>query len=114
MVALRLAKEGCDLCLTARSAEALAEVAAECEKEGVKVVFVAADAKNTAELTAAIDKCVAELGGLTIVINNGSFSFPPFPSFATALSPFPLSSFPLSLPISSLFCTFLLVFFFVY
>jgi NAD(P)-dependent dehydrogenase (short-subunit alcohol dehydrogenase family) len=75
VIALRLAKEGCDLCLTARSAEALAEVAAECEKEGVKVVYIVADAKNTAELTAAVDKCVAELGGLSIVINNGHFPF---------------------------------------
>ena len=72
-IAIKLAQEGANVCVTARSADALAEVVAECENFGVKAISVVADASSSDELRKAIDTCVAELGGLSIVINNGKW-----------------------------------------
>ncbi len=70
-IARRLATEGTNLVLTARSREALERVASEIASEsGVRVVAIAADltkAEDRARLTA---QARSEFGGIDILINN--------------------------------------------
>ena len=70
-IALKLASEGVHVCITARSSDKLDEVVQECEQKGVKALGIACDASDLDMMRSAIDRCVEELGGLTILVNNG-------------------------------------------
>lgn len=72
-IALKLAGEGVNICVTARSKEALDQVVAECEQKGVKALGIPADATDSGQLIEALDKCVEVFGKLSILINNGKF-----------------------------------------
>ena len=65
--AQRLAEEGCDVVLVARSADALAQAAAEIRaRHQVQAIAIAADLSRQAE----IERVAAEVGALDILVNN--------------------------------------------
>ena len=64
------AKAGYDLALLARTEATLAEVVERCEAEGVRAVGMAVDVSDERAVSAAVTRCVDELGGLSVVINN--------------------------------------------
>ncbi|MCG8422291.1 MAG: SDR family oxidoreductase [Proteobacteria bacterium] len=70
-VAAELANEGADLLLCARGAEALAETRkAIAAKSDVRVVALAADLTDPAEVTRVVDTGIAELGRIDILVTN--------------------------------------------
>ncbi|WP_239521058.1 SDR family NAD(P)-dependent oxidoreductase [Pseudooceanicola aestuarii] len=69
MVAARvLAGAGCHLVLTAGSAEALDQIAAECRELGAKVTTMNARPDDAATCTAMVDRAVADHGALDILV----------------------------------------------
>ncbi|MFD1702372.1 SDR family oxidoreductase [Methylopila henanensis] len=74
-IAKRLAAEGADVVITyERSAEKAEAVAAEIRALGRKGVAIQADAADVAATQAAVEKTVAELGGLDILVNNAGIA----------------------------------------
>lgn len=70
-IALKLAQDGADVAITyEKSAEKAEALAAEIRGLGRKAVAIQADAANLEASVAAVDKTVADLGGLDILINN--------------------------------------------
>jgi 3-oxoacyl-[acyl-carrier protein] reductase len=65
-----LAKEGCNVALSARGAERLAAAVKDMQSHGVKAVGVVADLASEQGCKELIDKAAAELGGLDILVNN--------------------------------------------
>lgn len=68
--AYELAKEGCNLVITARREERLKEVAAKCEALGVKVVYTLGDAREEQTAIETVKACVENFGKVDILINN--------------------------------------------
>jgi len=68
--ALELAAEGCHVALAARSTPDLQRVAAACSALGVKALVLPADLTDMAVLRGLVERCVAELGGLNILVAN--------------------------------------------
>lgn len=78
-IALALAAEGVDVGLIARTEKDVADVAAEIGSKGVKAAYATADVSNRAEVEAAIEKIVGQLGEIDILINNaGTATFGKF------------------------------------
>ena len=78
-IALRLAAAGADVVITARSADALAEVARDIESRGRRCIVVAVDVTAEGAADAIVQAAVEGLGGLDILVNNAggnSFSVP--------------------------------------
>ena len=69
-IVLRLADEGCAVGLCARDADEVQRTAGELRTLGVGAHGVAADVTDEAALTAAVDECARELGGLDLVVAN--------------------------------------------
>jgi short-subunit dehydrogenase len=69
-IARALAREGMNVVLTARSAEALEGVRREVEALGVRAVAVPGDVGNHADLQAMVVKAMSELGSIDVVVNN--------------------------------------------
>src|SRR5262245_41461598 len=70
-VALRLAEEGIDVALTyQRSAEAAEEIAGKIRALGRNALAIQADCADPAAVAGAVERVVAELGGLDILVNN--------------------------------------------
>jgi len=67
--AIRLSNEGCHVFCVGRKEEALKETQRLCNT-GVKVLYSAFDITHTDKLQEAITRCVKELGGLNILVNN--------------------------------------------
>jgi len=77
--ALRLARRGASLALCARSAEPLAEVAAECEAEGAEVLRQALDVSDEEAVEALAAATVERFGRLDVWVNNaGTIAYGPF------------------------------------
>jgi citronellol/citronellal dehydrogenase len=84
-MALRLAKEGCNVVIAAKTSDphpklagTIHSVAAEVEALGVGALPVMCDVRSEESVQAAIDACVAKFGGLDILINNaGAISLTP-------------------------------------
>ena len=68
--AKRLAADGFAVAVLDLSEADGAETVAEIEKAGGKAIAVGADVSNAEQVTAAVDKVVAELGEPTVLINN--------------------------------------------
>ena len=68
--ALRLAREGADVAVTGRRAELLDQVASEVRALGRRALAIAGDARDEAHAKDAVARTVAELGGLTVLVNN--------------------------------------------
>ncbi|MDP6942536.1 MAG: SDR family NAD(P)-dependent oxidoreductase [Myxococcota bacterium] len=64
------ARAGYDLALLARTASALTEVVGRCEAHGVRALAIPVDVRDEAAVAEAVARCVADLGGLSVVINN--------------------------------------------
>ena len=70
-IALKLAQDGADVAVTyEKSADKAEALAAEIRALGRKAVAIQADAANLDASVAAVDKTVADLGGLDILVNN--------------------------------------------
>lgn len=77
--ALMLAQAGADLALTARTQADLDAVAAEIRALGRRAITVAGDISDEATMDALVARTVAELGKLTILINNAGGTGPNHP-----------------------------------
>ena len=78
-IALKLAKEGANIVIAAKSVEenpklggTIFSAAKEIEDAGGKALAVQCDIRFEDQIQAAIDKAVAQFGGIDIVINNAS------------------------------------------
>ncbi len=78
-IGLRLAREGANIVIAAKTAQPHPKLAGtiftsaeEIEKAGGKALPVVVDVRDEQQVQAAVDKAVAEFGGLDIVINNAS------------------------------------------
>ncbi len=69
-IARALAREGMNLVLTARSAEALEELRQEVEALGVRAIAVPADVSNKADLQALVVRAISEFGSIDLLVNN--------------------------------------------
>lgn len=77
--ALALAQSGADVALTARTQADLDAVAGEIHALGRRAITVAGDISDEATMDALVARTVAELGRLTILINNAGGSGPNHP-----------------------------------
>jgi citronellol/citronellal dehydrogenase len=78
-IALRLAKEGANIAIAAKTAEphpkldgTIFTAAEEIEKLGVKVLPIQCDIRHEDQIEAAIAKTVEAFGGIDILVNNAS------------------------------------------
>ena len=78
-IALRLAKEGANIAIAAKSAEphpklegTIYTAAAEIEKLGVKALPLQCDIRNEQQIQTTVDAVVQTFGGIDILINNAS------------------------------------------
>lgn len=69
-IATALAKEGCNVALSARNAERLTAAAETLRGHGVKAVGIVADLATENGCKEFVEKAAAELGGLDILVNN--------------------------------------------
>ena len=74
--ALAFAAAGADVLLVARSADALAKVAAAARKHGVKAVAIPTDVTKPASVQACFRKAVARFGRIDVVVNNAGVMLP--------------------------------------
>ncbi len=73
-IALRLAKDGRHVVLSARSAGPLAEVKAQIEAAGGKATVKVVDISDRAAIAKAIEDTATELGRLDILVNNAGIT----------------------------------------
>ena len=73
-IALRLAAEGADVALAARSKDQIEEVAGLVEKEGRRALSVVTDLKEADQITALAETVSAELGPTDILVNNSGIA----------------------------------------
>ena len=81
--AVTLAKAGADVALFARTEADLKAVQAEIEALGRRAIIVPGDVNKEEDLQALIDRTVAELGKITVLINNVGGGGPNDPRKAT-------------------------------
>ena len=82
----RLAKEGADVALTYTSSPTQAnEVAEAAQALGVRALAIQADSAEASQVVAAVERTVAELGGIDILVNNaGVLAIGPIDDFKLA------------------------------
>ncbi len=73
-LALRLARQGYDLGLTARRQDRLAALVEEIESRGGRAISCPADVSDRDRLLAAIRRCESELGAIDLMIANAGIS----------------------------------------
>lgn len=78
-IALRLAKEGANIVVAAKSVEedprlggTIFSAAAEIEQAGGKALAVQVDIRHEDQIQSAVEQAVAKFGGIDVVINNAS------------------------------------------
>jgi NAD(P)-dependent dehydrogenase (short-subunit alcohol dehydrogenase family) len=74
--ALAFAAAGADVVLVARSADALAKVAAAARKHGVKALAIPTDVTKPASVQACFRKAVARFGRIDVIVNNAGVMIP--------------------------------------
>src|SRR5947199_6841241 len=76
-IAKRLAAEGANIAITyTKGADAAASVVKEIERAGRKAITIQADAADAEAVKAAVEKTVATLGGLDVLVNNAGTAIP--------------------------------------
>lgn len=74
-IALALARHGCDVAITSRSAEHLEPTAREVEALGVRAFAAPADVRDPAAVGKVVDEAAAAFGRLDIVVNGAAGNF---------------------------------------
>lgn len=69
-IAVGLAEAGADVCVTARTAAQIDETATNIRRLGRSALAVPADATDGQAVNAVVERTVAELGALHILVNN--------------------------------------------
>jgi 3-oxoacyl-[acyl-carrier protein] reductase len=64
------AEEGCNVAICGRDADSLATAEAELRPKGVEVAAIQGDVTVAAEAAQIVERCVAAMGGIDILINN--------------------------------------------
>jgi 3-oxoacyl-[acyl-carrier protein] reductase len=76
-IAKRLAADGATVAITySKDANSAAKVVKEIEQTGGKAVAFQADAANAEEVKSAVEKTVAALGGIDVLVNNAGTAIP--------------------------------------
>ncbi len=76
-IAKRLAADGANVAITyAKDVTAASAVVAAIEKNGVKAIAIQADAADAEAVKAAVEKAVAALGKLDVLVNNAGTAIP--------------------------------------
>src|SRR6201992_1946905 len=76
-IAKRLASDGASVAITyAKDATAAADVVKAIESKGGRAIAIQADAADADAAKAAVEKTVAEFGGLDVLVNNAGTAFP--------------------------------------
>ncbi len=76
-IAKRLAADGANVAITyAKGSDAAATVVKEIERGGRKAIAIQADATDAAAVGIAVEKTVATLGGLDVLVNNAGTAIP--------------------------------------
>ena len=76
-IAKRLASDGARVAITyARGADAAASVVKEIERDGGKAIAIQADATDAKAVATAVEKTVATLGRLDVLVNNAGTAIP--------------------------------------
>jgi glucose 1-dehydrogenase len=74
-IAVRLATEGYNVCVNFYADETGArETVRQVEGVGRRAIAIRADVADVAEIYALVDRCVAELGGLDVMVNNAAMA----------------------------------------
>ena len=74
-IALELARHGCDVAITSRSAEHLNPTADEIQALGRRAVAVTADVREPEAVEVAVTRAAEELGGLDVLVNGAAGNF---------------------------------------
>lgn len=69
-IALALAAEGCAITLAGRTEEKLIKVAGEIEARGARALPIRCEVGQIQDIEACVEKTVADLGGVQILVNN--------------------------------------------
>ena len=76
-IAKRLAADGANVAITyTKGADAAASVVKEIERAGRRAIAIQADAADAEAVKAAVEKTVATLGGLDVLVNNAGTAIP--------------------------------------
>lgn len=73
-IAVRLAKDGADLALYDLKEDGLQETKSKIEVLGRRAIVIGGDVSDKAQLSAAVDRTVEELGDLNVMINNAGIA----------------------------------------
>ncbi len=69
-IALKFAREGCNIVVNARHIEGAEKVAAEIKAMGRKAIAIAADVSKSAEVNDLVKRTIKEFGKIDILVNN--------------------------------------------